>query len=332
VRLVHYGRDLATLLKNFVSFADLYDPVRSAVFQAGTLYLDARSCDLCVRVDDPGAHAAFGALSRMYLAYCDLRRPGGETMRVVAAFTQGDADYLRVGRNGVFYDRRGRDWDATITKVIENPISIRQAFWAPYKKLVRLVEEQVARFAAAKQAQSDEKLAAAATKVTDTALAAKPPPPPAPVDVGKMVGIIAALGVGVGALGTLFGGFVAGFLELRPWWAKLVAVAAMLLVVSGPSMLIAWLKLRQRTLGPILDGNGWAVNGRVHVTMALGAALTGVAAFPPGARRVLEDPFADTAAKRRRRVVWALVVLAGAALAAARYLGHWPFGPPFWIR
>jgi hypothetical protein len=332
VRLVHYHRDLATLLRNFVSFADLYDPVRSAVFQAGTLYLDARSCDLCVRVDDPGAHAAFGALSRMYLAYCDLRRPGGETMRVVAAFTQGDADYLRVGRNGVFYDRRGRDWDATITKVVENPISIRQAFWAPYKKLVRLVEEQVARFAAAKQAQSDEKLAAAATKVTDTALAAKPPPPPAPVDVGKMVGIIAALGVGVGALGTLFGGFVAGFLELRPWWAKLVAAAAMLLVVSGPSMLIAWLKLRQRTLGPILDGNGWAVNGRVHVTMTLGAALTGVASFPPGARRVLEDPFADTAAKRRRRIVWALIVLAAAALAAARYLGHWPFGPPFWIR
>lgn len=331
VRLVHYHRDLATLLRNFVSFADLYDPVRSAIFQAGTLYLDARSCDLCVRVDDPGAHAAFGGLSRMYLAYCDCRRPGGETMRIVAAFTQGDSDFLRAGRNGLFYDRRGRDWDATVVKVIENPISIRQAFWAPYKKLLRFVEEQVARFAAAKQAQADEKLASAASQVAVTATSAKPPPAAA-VDVGKMVGIIAALGVGVGALGTLFGGFVAGFMELRPWWAKLVAAAAMLLVVSGPSMLIAWLKLRQRTLGPVLDGNGWAVNGRVHVTMSLGAALTSRAAFPPGARRVLDDPYADTAAKRRRRVLWALVVLAAAALATAKFLGRWPFGPPFWIR
>jgi hypothetical protein len=35
------------------------------------------------------------------------------------------------------------------------------------------------------------------------------------VDVGKMVGIIAALGVGIGALGTLLGGFVSGFTSLH---------------------------------------------------------------------------------------------------------------------
>ena len=33
-----------------------------------------------------------------------------------------------------------------------------------------------------------------------------------------------------------------------------------MLAISGPSMLIAWLKLRQRNIGPILDANGWAVN------------------------------------------------------------------------
>ena len=36
--------------------------------------------------------------------------------------------------SGIFYDRKGRDWDATITRILDNPISIRQAFWAPYKK------------------------------------------------------------------------------------------------------------------------------------------------------------------------------------------------------
>ena len=57
-----------------------------------------------------------------------------------------------VGRNGIFYDRKGRDWDATITKIIDNPISIRQAFWSPYKKVVRMIEEQVAKRAAAADA------------------------------------------------------------------------------------------------------------------------------------------------------------------------------------
>jgi hypothetical protein len=332
VRLVHYHRDLATLLRNFVSFADLYDPLRPAVFQAGTLYLDARSCDLCIRVDDPGAHAAMGALSRVYLAYCDCRRPGGETMRIVACFTQGDSDFLMPGRNGIFYDRKGRDWDATIVKIVENPISIRQAFWAPYKKAMRFVEDQVARFAQAKQKEADQRVETATDHVTGTALGLKAAPPPQAVDIGKMVGIIAALGVGVGALGALLGGFVSGFMDLHPWWAKVVAVAGVAAVISGPSVLIAWLKLRHRTLGPILDANGWAVNGRVQINLPLGTALTDRASLPPGARRMLEDPYADQGARRRRRLFWLAVVLVAAAVGAARLLHHWPFGPPFWQR
>jgi len=328
-RMVHYQRDLHLLLRNFVSFADFYDAGQPAVFQAGTLYLDARSCELCVKVDDPGAHAGLASLSRMYIAYCDCHRPSGEKMKIAACFTQGDSDYLMVGRNGLFYDRKGRDWDATIVKIVENPISIRQAFFSPYKKFLRMIEDQVARFAAAKEKEADAKLAAAATTATEAATG-KPPPKAEPVDVGKMVGIIAALGVGAGAIGALFGGLLSGFIGLQPWWAKLVAVFGMVMAVSGPSMLIAWLKLRQRTLGPVLDANGWAVNGRVRVNLPLGTALTELAALPAGASRSLEDPFEDKDAKARRRAFWLVVLLVGAALAWARSQGKWPFGPwPF---
>jgi len=37
-------------------------------------------------------------------------------------------------------------------------------------------------------------------------------------------------------------------------------------------MLLAWLKLRQRTLGPVLDATGWAINGRIRINVPLGAA------------------------------------------------------------
>jgi hypothetical protein len=330
-RMVHYHRDLYRLLRNFVAFVDFYDVRVRAVFQAGRLFLDGRSCDLCIRVDDPGAHAALASLSRMYIAYCACRRPGGEAMNVAACFTQGDSDYLMVGRNGVFFDRKGRDWDATIVKIVDNPISIRQAFFAPYKKFLKLIEEQVAKFAASKAAASDERVAGAATTIAATATTGKPPPKAEPVDVGRMVGIIAALGVGVGALGTLLGGFVSGFTNLQPWWAKLVAVAAVVLLVSGPSMFMAWLKLRQRTLGPVLDATGWAVNGRVKVNIPLGTALTARAALPAGSSRSLEDPYEDLAARRRRRLVWLLLLLGAALLAAARVFHRWPFGPfPPW--
>jgi hypothetical protein len=325
VRLVHYHRDLHALVRNFVSFADFYDPSRPAIFQAGTLFLDGRSCDLCVRVDDPGAHAALAGSSRLFIAYCACRRPGGEAMNIAACVTQGDALYLHVGRNGIFYDRRGRDWDATVVKIVENPISIRQAFFAPYTKFVRMIEDGVARFAAAKEKETDAHLASTADATVGAATGAAKAP--APVDVGKMVGIIAALGVGAGAIGTLFGGFVSGFLDLQPWWAKIVAIAGLVMLVSGPSMLLAWLKLRQRNLGPVLDANGWAVNGRVKVNLPLGTMLTQAAGLPPGARRSLEDPYADPAARRRRRIVLLLVVAGAAALVAARQLHTWPFRP-----
>src|SRR5208337_276968 len=89
-------------------------------------------------------------------------------MSIAAVFSQGDDDNLMVGRNGIFYDRKGRDYDATITKILSNPISLRQSFWAPYKKLVRLVEEQVAKRAAAADADVNANLTATASVTAGT--------------------------------------------------------------------------------------------------------------------------------------------------------------------
>ncbi len=109
-RLVRYNRDLFRLLNNFVSFRDFYTPGYKAIFQAGTLFIDGRSCDLCLRIDDMAKHAELANLSGIYLAYCECRRRGGEEkMTIAAAVTNGDADNLMVGRNGVFFDRRGAD-------------------------------------------------------------------------------------------------------------------------------------------------------------------------------------------------------------------------------
>ena len=70
------------------------------------------------------------------------------------SLTNGDADSLFATRNGVFYDREGKDWDATVTKVVSNPISVRAAFWSPYKKLVKTIEDTVAKRAQASEARA----------------------------------------------------------------------------------------------------------------------------------------------------------------------------------
>lgn len=314
-KLIRYHRDLFRLLNNFVSFGDFYNR-KKAVFQAGTLYLDGRSCDLCVRVDDIDKHAALASLSRIHLNYCECRR-NGEKMTIAAAFTGGDSDFLLVGRNGVFYDRKGNDWDATIVKIIENPISIRQAFWSPYKQLARMIGKQIEKIAAARDKAAMDK---ASVRMAETGAnlasgkPAAPPPPQAPAfDVGKFAGIFAAIGLAVGFIGSAIVSVVTGFFKLA-WWQMPLVVAGIILVISLPSVILAWLKLRQRTLGPILDANGWAVNARVKINVAFGGSLTKLAALPEGASRSLEDPFAD------KKSPWPKVVLAASVLLVLGYL------------
>jgi hypothetical protein len=288
-KLTRFVRDLQLLCTNFVNFRDFYDAGEPAIFQTGTLYLDQRSCTLTLPVEDAGRHASMAGMAGSYLAYCDCVRKGtGEKRQIVAAFTNGDADNLMVGRNGLFYDRKGRDWDATITKIVDNPISIRQAFWSPYKKFVRMIEEMAAKRAAAADAESDKKLAAAAAATTT---ADKAKPDAKKVDVGTVAAISVAI-AGIGALITTLVAQVAGLFKLE-FWQLCLAVAGILLVISGPSMIIAWLKLRKRNLGPILDANGWAVNAKARLNVPFGASLTGIAKLPPGATIGADDRFGE---------------------------------------
>lgn len=295
-RLARYYRHLYTLLRNFVSFDDFYKSGSKAIFQVGTLYLDGRSCDLCIAVEDIAKHSSLASLARTYVAYCACSRNGGsEKMQIAAAFTDGDADNLTVGRNGVFYDRKGRDWDATIVSIIENPISIRQAFWAPYRRFARMISEQIEKVAASREKQVESK---ALTGVTDIAQKAKDAKGVGrqSFDIAKFAGVFAAFGLAIGAIGTAIASVVTGFLELKLWKMPL-ALAGLLLVVSGPSMIIAYLKLRMRNFAPMLDANGWAINARALINIPFGNTLTGVAKLPKSSRRsTQQDPFAE---KRR---------------------------------
>ena len=312
-RLIRYHRDLYTLLNNFVSFRDFYRRKDKAMFQAGTLYLDQRSCDLCITVEDAAKHSVMASLAGTYLAYCDCVRKGtNEKMTIVAAFTNGDSDNLMVGRNGVFYDRKGRDWDATISKILDNPISIRQAFWAPYKKAARMIQEQIAKRAATADEAAAAKLVQAASKLEQAAASSQPAPAPLPEPKKIDPGLIAALGVGAAGIGGMIGGIVSGFLNLKGLMP--LGVLAIILIISGPSMLLAWLKLRKRNLGPILDGNGWAVNAKAKINVPFGASLTGIASLPVGAMRDSVDPFAE------KKSPWPPIVLAVLILATTGYL------------
>ena len=285
-KLLRYVRDIYLLCINFVNFKELYSGTEPSIFQCGTLFLDQRSCTLCLTVEDAARHASMAGLAGAYLAYVDCIRKGtGEKLSIVAIFSQGDDDNLMVGRNGIFYDRKGRDYDATITKILSNPISIRQAFWSPYKKLVRLIEEQIAKRAAAADSAANDRLAKT-TEAVSTATSAQVQ------QKGIDIGMIAALSVAFGSIGTALAYFLGLFKGVPPWQLPLMVIG-MALLVSGPSMILAYMKLRRRNLGPILDANGWAVNAKAKINVPFGTSLTEIATLPPGAHIDITDKYAE---------------------------------------
>ena len=320
-KLLLLCRDYVTLLRNFVSFQDFYAKRAKAllgrgadnespwaIFQAGTLVIDQRACNLCLKVSDMAKHNAQASDSGMFLIYCNCKHhASGQTMQIVAAMTVGDIRNLKVGKNALFYDRQGQDWEAEVVKIIDNPISIGQAFWSPYRKLGEWISGLITKSAAEKEKKSFADL---------TAKLQNPPAAgatqPAPFDVAKFAGIFAAIGLAIGSIGTFLTSLLSEVKEMHAW--ALLIVPVVLIVISGPSMVLAWMKLRKRNLAPLLNANGWAVNADAIVSVLFGNTLTEQAQYPLVKNK---DKFAKRGLSKGGR--WGVAIgaiLVGVAIAA----------------
>lgn len=276
-KLLLLHRDFYRLLRNFVTLEDFYDNDEKTVasFLSGTLILDQRACKLCIRVNDLAKHDSQAPLSGMYLLYCNCEnKKTGKKLQIVAAMTQGEIKNLSVGKNGIFYDNNGLDYDATVFKIIENPISLRQAFWNPYRKMAKWVEDKINKSAAEKDAKTFDDMTAKVATAADPNAEKK-----SAFDIAKFAGIFAAIGMALGMIGTALVKVGEGMKDL-PWWQYLIIFVCILLIISGPSMIMAWMKLRRRNLAPVLNANGWAINADSIISVPFGLKLTEQVRFP----------------------------------------------------
>jgi len=316
-RFLYIFRDFYRLIKNFVTLHDFYDKSKEtkAIFQCGKLIIDQRECHFCMRVDDAAKHSASAGTSGMYLLYCDCTtksKPG--KMQIVATVTVGDIGELSVGKNGIFYDNSGLEWDAVITKIIDNPINISQSFWSPYRRMATAVENLINKSAADKDAKMMSKMTAELDNVSAKAKTLETPPaagaapatqatPAAPpFDIAKFAGIFAALGMAVGMIGTALTSIFKGLFALK-WWQVIMLFAGIIMVVSGPAMVMAWLKLRRRNIAPLLNANGWAVNAMSKISIPFGETLTDIAKYP---KIKLKDPYAKKGLPKWQRWTYSI--------------------------
>lgn len=293
-KLVLFHKHLYRLLVNFTSFADFFSLEHTAAFQLGKLYIDGRCATLCVSVDNISKHSTLANYSELCILYCECTRQEQKQI-IAAAITAGQGDLLIEGRNGVFIDNDGNDWDANVVKIITKPISIQQAIWAPYQRIGRLITEQINKWATNKDADIEK----SSTQILQN--------PENKFDIGKSVGIFAAIGLAIGAIGTALATVFQAIFSLT-WWQFPLVIIGLFLIISGPSVILAWLKLRRRTLGPLLEASGWAINGQVKINLLLGGLLTTKAELPKNAKRNLRDPMGKRSKKPLVIFILAIVI------------------------
>ena len=319
-KFMHIYHDFYRLLCNYVTFQDFYNKDKSvkAIFQCGHLLIDQRECRLCMNVADMAKHNAMAPASGMYLVYCDCTTKLSPVKKsILAAVTSGEVGDLFVGKNAIYFDNAGVMWDAVITKIVDNPISIGQAFWSPYRRMATTIENLINKSAAEKDAAmmkdaNDKINAAPAVKPAE----GEEKVPAQPFDIAKFAGIFAAIGMAVGMIGTALASIFKGFIDLSPW--QMVAVfVGILLLISGPAMVMAWMKLRRRNIAPLLNANGWAINAAAKISIPFGETLTEIAKFP---KLKLKDPYAKKGLPAW--LSWLLSLLTVAVVVAGLWLGN----------
>lgn len=323
-KLVLYQRWLFTVLNNSVSFPDLFDPGKQALFQRGTLILDGRRMDLCVKVNDVGAHKAMASLSLIFLAYLKLERKDGDatlTETVAAGVTSGVRGGIAVGKRGVFYDRDDREWDAIVVDLVVQPISVWEAMVAPF---LRVRDQITARLsstleskASAAEAGVSTSADAATTKASAVAETASAPPAPdaaagaTPAAEKPKGGDMQSMLIGGSVAFAAIGSSAAFIINTVAGIALKDLIFSLLSLVGGVAAifgLLGWLKLRKRDVSAILEACGWALNGRMRLVAPLDRVFTVKPGLPDGAEVHLKTP-----KSRLRFVLPVLLILAAAA-------------------
>ena len=299
-RLVLGQANLLRLVNSFAANLDLYDTDRTAQFEEGTLIVDGRRFSLAVRVPDRARHEAFCKRGTLFILYALIGEKGGAwEYEVAVPVTAGMRGALQEGLWGVFIDRDGQERHAYISGLVVNSVSVKEALLAPFMKIGELLQGLADKASGSASAGMDSKVAEKTTAGFETAAsapgkAATPKDPATPAATATVAapgaatatatagggGMAASLpmllaggGLAFAALSSAFAFIVGELAKLTPLQLLGVFVALVLAYVI-PVSFAAWLRLRRRDLGTILEGSGWAVNTRLYLNRELAQRFT----------------------------------------------------------
>ena len=268
--------NLREFLNNFINMEALFSPEKRSFILAGKLVMNGFNFHMCMIVHDVAAHKKIAATSNVCVMYINATTgtaPAVKSMTLAVAVTAGTMRRLFVGKSGVFYTPDGLIWDAVITDLIQQPVSLKEAILMLFYRIGDIISNQAEKHFAAKTNAFE----ADVTKNVDSKLAGGEQPKK---EGGlNMPMLIMGGGVGIAALGSSFA-FMAKSLQGVSVWRILAVLLGIFIIICAPFVILSLLKLFRRSLTRFLEANGCALNREMRLTLALGRIFTYVPRIP----------------------------------------------------
>ncbi len=168
--------------------------------------------------------------------------------------------------------------------IVRNPVSVWEALKAPFASLGQFVEKQVEKIRLSRYGNLEKSVGQHFEKK----------PVQAKVDDSKtgdnsgLRNMLFAGSVSIAALGSAFALIIQAVAKV-----KLIHIFGVIFggiaALFVPMMVLSMIRLYRRDIACVLEASGWAVNGRIRLTRALGKLLTFVPEFPEDAEKERTD-------------------------------------------
>lgn len=324
LKMALYQRYFVEFLNNFVALPDLFNPHAPSRLQMGKLIMDGRHFTLAVRVDNPAEHKRIIKTSNICVIYVEISRNNGTVPfkeLLAVAVTSGTMRSLFIGKHGVFFDTDNQIYDAVIKDVSEQPVSIGEAFKAPFYNFADFMSKQTERIFNARNSAMQKNM----TSELDKSQLAKVPPAPganpaaantaaAASPAGNLPMMLMGGGIGIAALGSSLA-FIVKSMQNVSFSTVLAVLSGIVVIFGGPSVIIALIKLHRRSLSRFLECCGCAVNRPMRMSRKMGSIFTFVPKRPKGEISLVDPvnvfPKVEKLAFNKRFWIWFITLLLG---------------------
>ncbi len=307
-KLLAYHRWLLEFVNNYVSFPYLFSISHRAMFDMGTLILGGREYTFSMKIENRMAHINIAKNSGICLIYLQVTgsKPE-ETFEIAVPVTRGNLKDAYVGKRGVFFTINGKEMDAQIVHVVENPISLWETIKEPFRRVYAMIGSRFSQIAQAIQKESEKTIVttqtdqkaiqSGLTQAQQISTTQTQQPTQVPVtEQTRASGNIRDIMIGVGFLAAGLGTALKFLTDTAKQLTQPQTLQVLLIMIGvflGVAIITAgisgWIKLRQRDMGILLQASGWSINGRMRIIRPMARFFCRKTRIPKGAKRYRKE-------------------------------------------